>query len=47
MAIFPLAGVLRGFCVIDVLKVSLDENPCAALASKKFLIYEIEFIPIK
>ena len=30
MAIFPLASVLRGFCVHDVLKVRLDENPCAA-----------------
>ena len=35
MAIFPLAGVLRGFCVFDVLKVRLGESPCAALASKK------------
>jgi hypothetical protein len=35
MSIFPLAGVLRGFCVINVLNVRLDENPCAALASKK------------
>jgi hypothetical protein len=35
MPIFPLAGVLRGFFVIDVLNVSLDENPCVALASKK------------
>jgi len=35
MVIFPLAGVLRGFYVIDVLNVRLDENPCAALGNKK------------
>ncbi len=35
MVIFPLAGVLRGFCVRNVLTVHLDENPCAAWASKK------------
>jgi hypothetical protein len=35
MAIFPMAGVLRGFRVHDVLNVRLDENPFAALAIEK------------
>ena len=35
MGPFPMGGVLRGFYVCGVLKVRLDENPCAALPIEK------------
>jgi len=35
MALFPLSGVLRGFCACDVGKVRLGINPCAALLREK------------
>jgi hypothetical protein len=42
MALFPISGVLRGFApaacekaVCGVLRVRLNENPCAALLIEK------------
>jgi len=47
MGPFPMGGVLRGFYVCGVLKVRLDENPCAALPIEKIAHFQIgnNFVP--
>ncbi len=42
MGLFSLSCVLRGFLPATYLTVRLGKNPCAALLTKKSLIYEKE-----